>query len=146
MSIYGERFFLILSSICCIIVRCFHTKYKERGRIEVKNVGVYSGATILNEHDLLNVDGEHKIMLEYYRTKKHYMKSAKLKTFYGIKIVKRKYEKDKIISEENNINKISTNKGIIDEIIQKLREYKVTPIGLNDVLTDLLKQPQYQGE
>ena len=109
----------------------------------MKNVGVYSGEAILDEHDLLNVDGEHKIMLEYYRIKKHYMKMAKLKTFYGIKIVKKKYEKDKIIFEENSVNKISTNKSIIDEIIQKLREYKVTPVGLNDVLADLLKQQQY---
>lgn len=112
----------------------------------MKNVGVYSGATILDEHDLLNVDGEHKIMLEYYRTKKHYMKRAKLKTFYGIKIVKKNYEKNKIISEENSINKISTNESKINEIIENLIKYKVTPIGLNDVLTDLLKQPQYQGE
>ena len=110
----------------------------------MKNIGVYNGATILNEHDL--VDGEHKIMLEYYRTKRHYIKRTKLKTFYGIKIVEKKYGKDKIIHEENCINKISTNESIINEIINKLRKCKVTPIGLNDVLTDLMKQPQYQGE
>ena len=110
----------------------------------MRNIGVYNGATILDEHDL--VDGEHKIMLEYYRTKKHYIKRTKLKTFYGIKIVEKKYGKDEIIREENCVNKISTSESIINEIIRKLREYKVTPIGLNDVLADLLKQPQYQGE
>ena len=85
-------------------------------------------------------------MLEYYKTKKHYIKRAKLKTFYGIKIVKKKYDEDKIIHEENSINKISTNENIINEIINKLKEFKVTPIGLEDVITDLLKQPQYQGD
>ena len=110
----------------------------------MKNVGVYNGATILDEHDL--VDGEHKIMLEYYKTKKHYIKEAKLKTFYGIKIVKKKYGKDKIIQEESSINKISTNEIKINKIITELIKNKVTPIGLEDVLTDLLKMPQYQGE
>ncbi len=110
----------------------------------MKNIGVYNGATILDEHDL--VDGERKIMLEYYKTKKHYITRAKLKTFYGIRIVKKKYGKDTILQEENSINKISTNENIINDIIDKLRKCKVTPIGLNDVLSDLLKQPQYQGE
>ena len=65
---------------------------------------------------------------------------------YGIEIVKKEYGKDEIKCEKNSVNKISTNESKIINIIEKLKSNKVTPIGLNDVLLDLLKQPQFQGE
>ena len=40
---------------------------------------------------------------------------------------------------ENNIENISNSSDKVIEIINTLKKYKVTPIGLNDVLEDLLK-------
>ena len=42
------------------------------------------------------------------------------------------------------IKNISSNENKIRRIIELLKTYKVTPIGLNDVLTDLLKTREFQ--
>ena len=73
-------------------------------------------------------------------------RKIKLKTFYGITIVKKEYGENEIKFEKNSISKISTNENKIRSIIETLKTNKVTPMGLNDVLTELLKKPQYQGE
>jgi len=112
----------------------------------VKNLGIYYGATVLDETDLVESENDCKILLEYYGNKKHSIDKIKLKTFYGITIVKKEYGKDEIKYEKNSINKISTNESKIKNIINILKENKVTPTGLNDVLIDLMKQPEFQGE
>jgi len=112
----------------------------------LRNAANYYGATLLNETDLVGVTNGNKIMLEYYEIKKRSIEKTKLKTFYGIEIVKKEYGKDEIKCEKNSVNKISTNENKIINIIEKLKSNKVTPIGLNDVLLDLLKQPQFQRE
>ena len=117
-----------------------------KGKISVKNLGVYYGATLLDETDLVESTNGSKILLEYYGNKKHSIDKIKLRTFYGITIIKKEYKKDEIKYEENTIKRISTNESKIRNIIQILKTNKVTPVGLNDVLTELLKRPQYQGE
>ena len=112
----------------------------------MKNLGIYYGATLLDETDLVESRNDSKILLEYYGNKKHSIDKIKLKTFYGITIVKKEYGKDEIKYEKNSINKISTNESKIKNIINILKENKVTPTGLNDVLIDLMKQPEFQGE
>lgn len=112
----------------------------------MKNLGIYCGATLLDETDLVETKSDNKIILEYYGTKKHSVEKAKLKTFYGITVVKKEYKKDKIKCEKNSINKISTDENKIRNIIETLKTNKVTPIGLNDVVTDILKLPEFQGE
>ena len=112
----------------------------------MKNLGVYYGATLLDETDLVESNNDSKILLEYYGNKKRSIEKTKLKTFYGITIVKKEYKKDEIKYEKNSINKISTNESTIRNIIEMLRINKVTPVALNDVLTDMLKAPQFQGE
>lgn len=104
----------------------------------MKNLGKYYGATVLNEA------GINEVILEYYKNKKFTFKKAKLKTYYGITIVKREYKKDKVDFEKNTVKQISTNESKIKSMIEILRTYKVTPIALNDVLTDLLKMPKFQ--
>ena len=44
-----------------------------------------------------------------------------------------------ITIESNNIENISNSSDKVIEIINTLKKYKVTPVGLNDVLEDLLK-------
>ena len=112
----------------------------------MRNLGVYYGATILDETDLVESANDNKILLEYYGNKKHSIDKIKLKTFYGITIVKKEYGKDEIRCEKNSISKISTNENKIRDIIETLKINKVTPVGLNDVLTEILKRPEFQGE
>ena len=104
----------------------------------MKNLGKYYGAAVLNEA------GINEVVLEYYKSKKYTFRKAKLKTYYGITIVKREYKKDKVNLEKKTVKQISTNENKIKNLLEVLKTYKVTPIALNDVLTDLLKMPKFQ--
>lgn len=110
----------------------------------MRNLRIYYGATVLGETDLVEANNKNKIVLEYYGEKRHVLNKVRFKTFYDITIVKKEYEENKVICEKNSIKKINTNENKIKNIIEKLKVCKVTPIGLNDVLTDLLKQPEFQ--
>ncbi len=111
----------------------------------MKNLGTYYGTTLLDETDLVETRNKNKIELDYYGIKKH-GKITKRKTFYGIAIVKKEYMKDEIKFERNIIEKITTNERKVVRIIEKLKNCKVTPIGMEDVLSDMLKQKAFQEE
>ena len=110
----------------------------------MNDLGTYYGATLLDEIDLLETSDQNRIELEYYGTEKHSNNKSKEQTFYGISIVKKEYKQDKIKYEKNTIDKISTNENIVENIIAIMKQHKVTPIGLEDVLRDLLKKPEFQ--
>ncbi len=110
----------------------------------MKNLGIYYGATLLDETDLVETSNRNKIELEYYGTEEHGIKQAKDQVYYGISIIKKEYEQDKVKFEKNTIERVSTNESKVIKIIETLKNYKVTPIGLEDVLKDLLKQPSFQ--
>ena len=115
------------------------TNTKERGKT-VYNSKAYYGATFLEAEDLKETNINHRIELEYYTTKKYINNDAKEKFInYGIEIIKKEYKNDKIDTETNNREYISNNAEKVIEIIETLKRHKVTPIGLNDVLDDLLK-------
>lgn len=93
------------------------------------------GMTYFDENDLKETRINHRVELEYYRTEEKVENGFK----YGIEIRKKEYINDGITEESNNIEKISNSSDKVIEIINTLKEYKVTPIGLNDVLEDLLR-------
>ena len=137
------RLVLIAFSIVVLYIRkvliktCTNTK--ERGRT-VYNSKAYYGATFLEEEDLKETNINHKIELEYYTTKNYTNENIKEESVnYGIEIIKKEYKDDKIDTETNNRQYISNNAEKIIEIIETLKRHKVTPIGLNDVLEDLLR-------
>ena len=111
----------------------------------MKNLGIYYGATLLNSTDLVESSNRNRIKLEYYGTQKENLEETNEPTYYGISIVKKEYENDKISFEKNTIDKVTTNENEIAKIIKILKSCKVTPIGLEDVLTDLLKRPDFEG-
>lgn len=113
-----------------------------KGKRYLKHLRVYYGATLLDERELAQKNN--KIILEYYGVKRYTLNKVKLKKFYGITVVKKKYEEDKVKFEIKSVKKISTSENKIKNIIETLKTYKVTPIALNDVLTDLLKTPEFQ--
>ena len=51
----------------------------------------------------------------------------------------KEYIDDNITVETNKIENITNSSDKVIEIINTLKKYKVTPIGLNDVLEDLMK-------
>ena len=71
----------------------------------MKNLGIYYGATLLDETDLVESKNKNRIILEYYKNKKRSIKILKPKISYGVTIVKKEYEKDRIIEIENGYRK-----------------------------------------
>ena len=93
------------------------------------------GMTYFDENDLKETKINHRVELEYYKIDKVAEDDCK----YGIEIQKKEYINDSIKVESNNIENISNSSDKVIEIINTLKKYKVTPVGLNDVLEDLLK-------
>ena len=93
------------------------------------------GMTYFDDYDLKDTQINHRVELEYYRTNK-----CKEDSFqYGIEICKKEYINDDITVETNKIENVTNSSDKVIEIINTLKKYKVTPIGLNDVLEDLMK-------
>ena len=100
---------------------------------------VYYGHTFLDRKDSKELNTKNKIELEYYRTKKQKrLIFSKDITSYGIEIVKKEYQGKKVNIERQKIDKISDTKSYIDNILWKLKQFKVTPIALKDVVDDLI--------
>ena len=93
------------------------------------------GMTYFDEDDLKETQINHRVELEYYRTNKCIEDDFK----YGIEICKKEYIDDNITVETNKIENITNSSDKVIEIINTLKKYKVTPVGLNDVLEDLMK-------
>ena len=93
------------------------------------------GMTCFDENDLKETEINHRVELEYYRTNKCEEDNFK----YGIEICKKEYINDDITVETNKIENITNSSDKVIEIINTLKKYKVTPVGLNDVLEDLMK-------
>lgn len=101
---------------------------------------VYFGNAFLDKRDLRENNIKNRIELEYYRTKKrkNYFLRETSET-YGIEIVKKEYQGKKVNIEKDKVDRISNKKTTIDLILNKLREFKVTPIALKDVVHDIME-------
>jgi len=101
---------------------------------------VYCGNTFLDMGDLKENNLKNRIELEYYRTKKrkNYFIKEETET-YEIEIVKKEYQGKRVNIEKEKVDKISNKKTTIDSILKKLKEFKVTPITLKDVVHDIMQ-------
>lgn len=100
----------------------------------------YYGNTFLETEELKDSNIKNRIELEYYRIKKrkrYFLKESS--ETYGIEIVKKEYQGNKINIEKEKIDKISNTKTSIDSMLSKLKKFKVTPISLKDVIEDMMR-------
>ena len=75
-----------------------------------------------------------KIQLEYYKTTNDILEKER----YGINIIKKQRRIHKQMIESKQIDNISKEETQIENLLQILVNNKVTPIGLEDVLADLI--------
>ncbi len=108
---------------------------QKRGEKKLQHSRTYYGEAFLEKEDLTETNIRHKIGLEYYTIRET---KDEIDT-YGIEVVKKEYKNNETNTESSSINYVSNNSQKVIEIINTLKKYKVTPIGLNDVLEDLLK-------
>ena len=80
-------------------------------------------------------EGEYPIKLEYYKTIK--MKEN-VEANYGIEVVKSEFIQGKVNIENKRIENITSNDREIENILNILRNNKVTPIGMQDALDEIL--------
>ena len=109
-------------------------KWKEETVLH--NLRTFFGKTTINNEESENFNFD-KIYLEYYKNRNEEEIKAKEKP-YGVTIIK-KTQTGKILEiEEKEITNIINKENDADNILKLLVAYKVTPIGLDDVLQDLV--------
>lgn len=100
------------------------------------NLRTFFGKTTINNEDAEQANFD-RMYLEYYKNvnEREIKKDEKP---YGVTIIK-KTQIGKILEiEEKEVKNILNRENDVDNILKLLVEYKVTPIGLNDVLQDLV--------
>ena len=100
------------------------------------NLRTCFGKTTINNEDAEQANFD-RMYLEYYKNvnEREIKKDEKP---YGVTIIK-KTQIGKILEiEEKEVKNILNRENDVDNILKLLVEYKVTPIGLDDVLQDLV--------
>lgn len=96
---------------------------------------VLYGQTVLEEEDLVDTYIDYLVELDYYKTNKKQADS----TIYGIEIVKTEHVKNKVTKEANEIDFFTRNERIVDKVLNLLKQYKVTPMGLRESVFEIVK-------
>ena len=100
------------------------------------NLRTFFGKTTINNEDAEQANFD-RMYLEYYKNvnEREIKKDEKP---YGVTIIK-KTQIGKILEiEEKEVKNILNRENDVDNILKLLVEYKVTPIGLDDVLQDVV--------
>ena len=100
------------------------------------NLRTFFGKTTINNEDAEQANFD-RMYLEYYKNvnEREIKKDEKP---YGVTIIK-KTQIGKILEiEEKEVKNILNRENDVDNILKLLVEYKLTPIGLDDVLQDLV--------
>lgn len=97
----------------------------------------YAGV-VLNKEDLKD-SNSNRIELEYYKiSRKNRNNINKKMNVYGIEIIKKEYFGKRRYKEKQNIHNLTNDENIIDKVLDLLKTHKVTPIGLNDIIEEVL--------
>ncbi len=97
----------------------------------------YAGV-VLNKEDLKD-SNSNRIELEYYKiSRKNRNNINKKMNVYGIEIIKKEYLGKRRYKERQNVHNLTNDESIIDKLLDLLKTHKVTPIGLNDIIEEVL--------
>ncbi len=96
----------------------------------------FFGSIFINRDKLLEAGINYPIKVEYYKIINEEEKVKKDKLLYGIQIIKTEY-RDKIGVEGNKIESITNEEKEVDKMLTLMKENEVTPIALEDIVTEL---------
>lgn len=101
---------------------------------------IFYNSTFIKKEMLNQAGIYHPIKLEYYKiiNEDEMIKQEKAK--FGINIVKTEYKKDDVKVENKKIQYVSNDEKRIEEILNILKENEVTPVAVEDVLSDFYKK------
>lgn len=96
----------------------------------------FFGSIFMNRDRLSEAGINYPIKVEYYKIINEEEKIKENKLIYGIQVIKTEY-KDKIGVEQEKIEHITNDETEITKILDLIKEYEVTPIGLEDVILEI---------
>ncbi|MDR0978703.1 MAG: DUF6514 family protein [Lachnospiraceae bacterium] len=99
----------------------------------------YYGSTCFDEKELQEANISHNIELEYYGLQNE-KDVGNNEVIYGIEVVKKEYIGEGVNEETSQIKHLTSSKEEVESIIGKLKSFKVTPIGLEDVVRDMFRE------
>ena len=95
----------------------------------------------MSRDELANIGVEYPIKLEYYKTQTNEEEVKSQKDIkYGVEVIKTAYINEKVDIEKRTIPEILRDEMKINRILDKLKENKVTPVSVEYVIEDLLKE------
>ena len=100
----------------------------------------FFGCTFMSRDELADIGVKYPIKLEYYKTQTNEEDLRNQKDVkYGIEVIKTSYKNEDVDIERKTIPDIIKDELKIEEILDKFKMYKVTPISAEYVIEDLLK-------
>ena len=95
----------------------------------------------MNREELKNIGVEYPIKLEYYKTQTNEENVKNINDIkYGIEVIKTSYIEEKVNVEKTCIPEIIKDEARVENILNILKENKVTPISAEYIIEDLLKE------
>jgi hypothetical protein len=101
---------------------------------------IFFSSTFISKETLNEAGIYHPIKLEYYKIINEDEMIRKEKSKFGINVIKTEYKKENIKVEHKKIQYLSNDEKKIEEILNILKENEVTPIAVEDVLSDFAKK------
>ena len=101
----------------------------------------FFGCTFLSREELEDIGVKYPIKLDYYKTKtneENIKNENEIK--YGIEVIKTSYIDEKVDIERRTIPEILADEIKVEQILNKLKRNRVTPISAEYVIEDLLKE------
>lgn len=98
----------------------------------------FFGCTFMSREELSSIGAKYPIKLEYYKTKEENILNER-EVKYGVEIIKTSYKNEIVDIERKTIPEIINDEKMIEKILDKLKQNKVTPIAASYVIEDLLK-------
>jgi len=99
----------------------------------------FFSSTFINKETLREAGIYHPIKLEYYKIINEDEIIKQERARFGIHVIKTEYKKD-IKVENKKIQYLSNDEKRIEEILTIFKQYEVTPIAVEDVLSDFSKK------
>ncbi len=103
-------------------------------------VRIFSGSTFIEKEELKDTNICHPIKLEYYKIINEDEKVKNRKAKFGINVVKTEYKQEHIKIENKIIQHLSNDESKIEEVLEMFKKHKVTPITVEDILSDFSKK------
>ena len=98
----------------------------------------FFGSIFINRDRLIEAGINYPIKVEYYKIINEERQIKQNKLIYGIQIIKTEY-REKIGVEQNQLEEITNDENEINSILGLMKENEVTPIGLEEIVTEIKK-------